>query len=125
MQLLQTIEAIRILENGQVFVDCWGPELLIDPEDWGGIEILSDDVKTASIGPWLGTNGDDKYKVFCLSDNRLVEYSKPPLLAKIRDAQLLPSLRPSNIIPFPGLPDPDEVSADEVAVTDNVGTGTG
>lgn len=104
MQLLQEIEAIAILDTGHVFVDCWGPELLIDPEDWGGIALLPDNVKTASIGPWLGTTEDDKYMVYCLSDNSLVEYSKLPALARIRNAQMLPSLRPSNIIPFPGRP---------------------
>ena len=104
IQLLQEIEAIAILGNGQVFVDCWGPELLIDPEDWGGVEFLPDDLKTASIGPWLGINGDNKYRVFCLRDHCDFEYINPPSFAQINNAQRMPSLCQAEVIPFPGQP---------------------
>jgi hypothetical protein len=89
------------LPDGTIFIDCWGPGLLIDQEDFGGVEILPPDVHTASVGPWLGANGDDQYRVFCLRDNCLTNYIDQPPQERIANAEKMPKLAPkADVIPL-------------------------
>jgi hypothetical protein len=102
MELLQEIEGIYSFDNGQVFVSSWGPGLLIEDKDFGGIELLPKDFSTTTIGPWLGTNGDDRYRVFVLPESSLVELMQPPTQEDVTTAEKMPSIRPkAEVIQLP------------------------
>jgi len=100
MELLYPIEGIIKLPNGQIFATRWGNGLIVNPEDFGGVEELPAEIKTTTVGPWIGLNGDNLYRIFCLHDNSLIEFRQQPALEEVQAAETLPPIQMAKIIPF-------------------------
>ena len=92
MKLLHEVTGMYELPDGRVFVENWGNGLLIEAKDWGGVEELPKEVGTATIGPWVGLNGDEKYRLFVHPVNRLVANSYAPSQSELLKAEILPAV---------------------------------
>lgn len=94
MELLANIDGFVVLPDGRILCDCWGPGLLIEPEDFGGVEMLPDSVNPSTNGPWLGVNGDEQYRIFFIRTNCLIQYRNQPQPDAVAQATVIPSLQP-------------------------------